>query len=100
MTRNFVVVVNIFMPIFCHIGSSLPYLHIFVEEFVRVIRSMTETFLWSELKISNDRCTKEGKDQESVQSNTTPDPGYQLESNKLTIGHHKRELRGQLFPSK
>ena len=33
--------------------------------------------------------TKEGKDQESMQSSTTPDPGYQWESNKLTIGHHK-----------
>ena len=27
---------------------------------------------------------KEGKDQESIQSSTTPDPGYQWESNKLT----------------
>ena len=25
---------------------------------------------------------KEGKDQESIQSSTTPDPGYQWESNK------------------
>ena len=38
---------------------------------------------------------KDGKDQESVQSSTTPDPGYQWESNKLTVRHHKRELRGQ-----
>ena len=30
----------------------------------------------------------EGKDQESIQSSTTPDPGYQWESNKLTIRHH------------
>ena len=37
------------------------------------------------------------KDQESIQSITTPDPGYQLESNKLTVGHHKREPRGQPF---
>ena len=29
-----------------------------------------------------------GKDQESIQSSTTPDPGYQWESNKLTIRHH------------
>ena len=27
---------------------------------------------------------KAGKDQESIQSSTTPDPGYQCESNKLT----------------
>ena len=38
---------------------------------------------------------KDGKDQESIQSSTTPDPGYKLESNKLTARHHKRELRSQ-----
>ena len=38
---------------------------------------------------------KDSKDQESIQSSTTPDPGYQWESNKLTVSHHKRELRGQ-----
>ena len=38
---------------------------------------------------------KDGKDQESIQSSTTPDPGYQCESNKLTVRHHKREQRGQ-----
>ena len=43
---------------------------------------------------------KEGKDQESIQSSSTPDPGYQWESNKLTIRHHKREPRGQPFPSR
>ena len=32
------------------------------------------------------KSTKEGKDQESIQSSTTTDPGYQWESNKLTIG--------------
>ena len=43
---------------------------------------------------------KEGKDQESIQSSTIPDPGYQWESNTLTIRHHKREPRGQSFPSR
>ena len=39
---------------------------------------------------------KGGKDQESIQSSTTPDPGYQWERNKLTVTcrHHKGELRG------
>ena len=37
---------------------------------------------------------KMGKYQESMQSSTTPGPGYQLESNKLTIRHHKQEPRG------
>ena len=39
---------------------------------------------------------KEGKDQESIQSSTTPDPGYQWENDNFTIRHHKREPRGQL----
>ena len=38
---------------------------------------------------------KDGKDQESIQSSITSDPGYQWESNKLTVRHHKREPRGQ-----
>ena len=41
---------------------------------------------------------KEGKDQESIQSSTTPDPGYQWESDNVTIGHYKREPKGQPFP--
>ena len=43
---------------------------------------------------------KEGKDQESIQSSTTPDPGYQCESDNFTIKHYKREPRGQLFPNR
>ena len=35
---------------------------------------------------------KDDKDQESIQSSTTRDPGYQWESNKLTVRHHRREL--------
>ena len=38
---------------------------------------------------------EDGEDQESIQSSTTPDPGYLWESNKLTVRHHKRELRSQ-----
>ena len=34
-------------------------------------------------------CTKEeGKDQESIQSSTTPDPGHHRESDKNTRKHH------------
>ena len=43
---------------------------------------------------------KEDKDQESIQSRTTPDTGYQWESDNVTIRHHKREQRGQPFPSR
>ena len=43
--------------------------------------------------------SKEGcKDQESIRSSITPDPGYQWESDKLTVRHHKREQRGQPYP--
>ena len=42
---------------------------------------------------------KEGKDQESIQSSTTPDPGYQRESDNVTIRHHRRESRGHSFPA-
>ena len=38
--------------------------------------------------------------EESIQSSTTPDPGYRWESNKLTVRHHNREPRGQPFPSR
>ena len=37
------------------------------------------------------------KDQESLQSSTTPDLRYQWESDKLTVRHHKPEPRGQPF---
>ena len=41
------------------------------------------------------KSTKEGKDQESIQLSTTPDPGYQWESNKLTIGQISDFLRNR-----
>ena len=43
---------------------------------------------------------KERKNQESIQSSTTPDPGYQWKNDNFTIRHHKREPRGQPFPSR
>ena len=43
---------------------------------------------------------KEGKDQESIQSSTTSDPGYQWESDNFTIRHHKKGAKGQPFPGK
>ena len=41
---------------------------------------------------------QEGKDQQSIQSSTTPDPGYRWESDNVTIRHHKREPICQPFP--
>ena len=37
---------------------------------------------------------KNDKDQESIQSSTTPDPGYKWESDSFTTRHHKRGPRG------
>ena len=42
----------------------------------------------------------EDKNQKLIQSSTTLDPGYQWESDNFTIRHHKREPRGQPFPSR
>ena len=36
-----------------------------------------------------DQSKKEGKDQELIQSSTTPDPGYQWESDNVTIADFK-----------
>ena len=41
-----------------------------------------------------------GKDQESIQSSTTPDPEYHMEKCINTNKHHKQEPRGQHFPTK
>ena len=44
--------------------------------------------------------TKEDREQKLIQSSTPPDPGYNWDSKKLTIRHHKREQRFQPFPSR
>ena len=48
----------------------------------------------------NNHSKKEGKDQESIQSSTTPNKEYPWERDNFTIRHHKREPRGQPFPSR
>ena len=48
----------------------------------------------------NEKSKKGGNEQESIQSSTTPDPGYQWESDKNTSINQKQELRGQPFPSR
>ena len=42
---------------------------------------------------------KDGKDEESIQSSTTPDPGYQWESDNVTIRHHKESQEVSPFPA-
>ena len=74
-----------------------------------VLKSRSVTSLFSELLQSvisfcmmntYYKSDKDGKDQESLQSSTTPDPGYQWENDNVTTRHHKREPRGQSFPSR
>ena len=47
-----------------------------------------------------DQSKEDGKDQELIQSSITHEPGYQWESDNVTIRHQKREPRGQPFPSR
>ena len=60
MTSNFVDVVIALILIFCHIGSGMPYLHIFVREIVALLGAMTDKwvrnlFCGQNQKISNDQ---------------------------------------------
>ena len=42
---------------------------------------------------------KEGRDQESIQSSTTPDPGNQRESDKLTVDTTNESQEVSPFPA-
>ena len=43
---------------------------------------------------------KDGKDQETIQSSTTPDPGYHMGKLQKYSKHLQQEPRGQLSPSR
>ena len=45
MTPYYVVVVGVVLPMYCHIGSSMPYLYIFVEEVVAFLGTMTDKWI-------------------------------------------------------
>ena len=88
----------------CWICHNMVYIFIFTFskqsfdkplDFATVHSLMVDTDM-----IDSCQSKKEGKDQESIQSSTKPDPGYQWESDNFTIRHHKREPRGQPFPSR
>ena len=44
-----------------------------------------------------DHGKKCGKYKESIQSRTTPDPGYHIRKDKNIIKHHNQEPEGQFF---
>ena len=62
-----------------------------VDSYFGIFGMLPNTFL--NLIISQQ--SKKESDQESIQSSTTPDPGYQWESDNFTLRHYKREPRGQ-----
>ena len=43
---------------------------------------------------------EESKYQEVIQSSTTPDPGFQWDSDNFSIRHHTRESKGHPFSSR
>ena len=45
------------------------------------------------------QCKQGCKDQESIQLSTTPDPGYQLESDKLTVDTTNESKEVSPFPA-
>ena len=53
----------------------------------------SHTYNWQSFLYA--QSTKKGKYQESIQPSATPDPGYQWESENLTIRHDN----GQPFPN-
>ena len=59
--------------------------------------------LWPECEdaqiILSVRCKKGCKDQDSIQSSTTPDPGYQWESDKLTVDTTNESQEVSPFPA-
>ena len=44
--------------------------------------------------------TKDGRYQETIQSSTTPDPGYHMGKKQKYSKHHQQEPRGHPFPSR
>ena len=42
---------------------------------------------------------KDGKDQEMIQSSTTPDPVYNMGKQQKYNKHHQQESRGHPFPA-
>ena len=79
-------------PNHCHTSPPVCDRYGIAVQLSSLLRSVSE--------IPHNKSKKEGKDKESIQSSTTTDPGYQWESDNFTIRHHKREPRGQPFPSR
>ena len=64
-----------------------------------LMTACTKSDCFHSLETMSEKKNKKGKDQESIQSSTTLDLGYQLESDNFTIRHRKQKPRGQPFSS-
>ena len=81
-----------------HISDSLVWAWAKSKNFVKLLANHFQKA--TVLKEWNVQSKKKGKDQKSIQSCTTHDPGYRWESDNFTIRHNKWEPRGQPFPSR
>ena len=64
------------------------------------VKPMLNGYFQNDRKLPGFQSKKEGRYQESIQSSTKAEPGYQLENDNFIIRHHKREPTGQPFPSR
>ena len=72
-----------------------------IKKIINFARLIDLTIVLRKKLVFRNLQSKKGcKDRKSIQSSTTPDPGYQLERDKLTIRDHKQVPRGQPFPSR
>ena len=79
--------------------TLLPYT--FFKQSMSLVLFKTASEYDQEILQSNtvDQSKKGGIDQKLILSSTTPDPGYHMGKRQNKIKHHKREPRGQPFPS-
>ena len=73
---------------------------LFMTKYIKTSVKFDFEVMWRIKLFPFKKSKKEGKDQESIESSTIPDPGYQWESDTVTISHYKQEPRGQPFPSR
>ena len=62
-------------------------------------KGFLEILVWIPLKITKLQSKEGCKDQESIQLSTTPDPGYQWESDKLTVDTTNESQEVSPFPA-
>ena len=99
-TYSFDVIVNVSDNNQTDVDDALNATSRYLDDLLNIdlyFEQMVSQIYPTELQLNNSK--KEGKDQESIQSSTTPDPGYKWESENFTIRHHKRKPRGQPFPN-